>query len=77
MADGSFDRVEALQAFGAERGLSLLQLAIGGLAAQPCVGPVITGATRPEQIAANAEAADWVPSVDELEHINALTRLTS
>jgi aryl-alcohol dehydrogenase-like predicted oxidoreductase len=73
MADGTFDRVEALQAFGAERGISLLQLAIGGLAAQPCVGPVITGATTPAHIAANAEAADWAPSADELEQLNRLT----
>jgi aryl-alcohol dehydrogenase-like predicted oxidoreductase len=74
MADGTFDRVEALQAFSAERGLSLLQVAIGGLAGLPCVGPVITGATTPEQIAANAEASDWVPSADELEQLDTLTR---
>ena len=74
MADGTFDRVEALQAFAAERGVSVLQLAIGGLAALSCVGPVITGATTPEQIAANAEAAEWLPSADELEQLNVLTR---
>jgi aryl-alcohol dehydrogenase-like predicted oxidoreductase len=74
MADGTFDRLEALQAFAAERGISLLQLAIGGLAAQPCVGPVITGATRPEHIAANAAAADWVPSAADVEQLDTLTR---
>ncbi len=73
MTDGTFERVEALQAFAAERGISVLQLAIGGLAAQPCVGPIITGATAPAQIAANAEAANWVPSADELQQLKTLT----
>jgi aryl-alcohol dehydrogenase-like predicted oxidoreductase len=71
--DAAFDRVEVLQAFAAERGISLLELAIGGLAAQPCVGPVITGATTPEQIVANAAAADWVPTPDDLQQLRSLT----
>ncbi len=73
MADGTFERVEALQAFAAERGISLLQLAIGGLAAQPCVGPVITGATTPEQITANAASADWVPTEEDMQRLRALS----
>jgi aryl-alcohol dehydrogenase-like predicted oxidoreductase len=74
-SDDVFDRLEALRTFGAERGVSLLQVAIGGLAAQPCVGPVITGATTPEQIVANAAASDWLPSADDLAQLNALTSL--
>lgn len=62
-----WERIEALEAFSAERGLSMLQVAIGGLAAQPAVTSVIAGATRPEQVVANAEAAAWQPSADDLE----------
>jgi aryl-alcohol dehydrogenase-like predicted oxidoreductase len=61
-----FDRVEALQRYADERGLSLLQVAIGGLAARPGVASVIAGATRPEQVAANAAAGSWTPTAEDL-----------
>lgn len=66
LTNEAFDRVEALEAFGRERGRSLLEVAIGGLAAQPAVGSVIAGATRPEQARANAAAGDWVPTQADL-----------
>ena len=72
VSDETYDRLDQLTWFANERGISLLQLAIGGLAAQPCVGPVITGATTPEQIKSNAEAAEWVPSADDLAALDAL-----
>lgn len=61
-----WERVEALEAFAAERGLSILQVAMAGLAAQPAVSSVIAGATKPEQIAANVEAAAWQPTAEDL-----------
>jgi len=51
--------VERLTAFAAERGHSLLELAISWLAAQKSVSSVIAGATKPEQVEANASAASW------------------
>jgi len=39
--DEVFDVVEALEGFAKERGVGLLDVAIGGLAAQPAVGSVI------------------------------------
>jgi aryl-alcohol dehydrogenase-like predicted oxidoreductase len=54
-----WDRIERLAAFAEERGHTLLELAIGGLLARPSVGSVIAGATSPEQVKANAAAADW------------------
>jgi hypothetical protein len=51
-----FDRIERCEAYAAERGLTMLQVAIGGLAAQPAVASVIAGATTPEQVVANVEA---------------------
>src|SRR5690625_423585 len=68
-----FDRIEALGQFAAERDVSILDVAIGGLAAQPTVGSVIAGATRPEQIAANAAAAAWSPSLEDLAALNDLS----
>jgi aryl-alcohol dehydrogenase-like predicted oxidoreductase len=65
IAGSDFDVVEALEKYGAERGISLLDVAIGGLAARPAVSSVVAGATRPEQVHANAAAGSWVPSGDD------------
>jgi aryl-alcohol dehydrogenase-like predicted oxidoreductase len=70
--DEKFDRIEALEEFGGERGVSLLQVAIGGLAAQPAVASVIAGATKPEQVQANAAAGEWEPSADDVAALNAI-----
>ena len=67
-----WDRIEALEAFAAERGISMLTLAIGGLAAQPGVASVISGATKPEQIVANVEAGAWEPSAEDLAALEEL-----
>lgn len=64
--EADFDRIEALERFASDRGIGILDVAIGGLAAQPAVGSVIAGATRPEQIAANAAAVAWTPTADDL-----------
>src|SRR5580765_55511 len=66
LAEAKWDRIEALQSYAEVRGISLLQLAIGGLAAQPAVASVISGVSRPEQIATNVEAGSWEPSADDL-----------
>jgi aryl-alcohol dehydrogenase-like predicted oxidoreductase len=66
----TFDVLEALERYAEERGVSLLEVAIGGLAAQPAVASVIAGARRPDQIAGNARAARWVPSEDDLRALN-------
>ena len=58
--DGAdWDTIEALTAFGAERGHSLLDVAIAGLAARPAVASVIAGATTAEQVRQNAAAGAW------------------
>jgi aryl-alcohol dehydrogenase-like predicted oxidoreductase len=70
--DEQFERVAALQAFADERGVSLLEVAIGGLAAMPAVTSVIAGATRPEQVRANVKAGAWEPTADDLAALIAL-----
>jgi aryl-alcohol dehydrogenase-like predicted oxidoreductase len=68
-----WDTIEALQNFATERGLTMLQVAVGGLAALPAVGSVIAGATSVEQVQQNVAAAAWVPSDDDLETLRTLT----
>ena len=67
-----YDRVEALERFAEERGVTLLDVAIGGLAAQPAIASVIAGATKPEQVRANAAAGEWQPSQDDLSALDEL-----
>ncbi|XVU25715.1 aldo/keto reductase [Actinoplanes sp. CA-054009] len=61
-----WDKTEALSSFGAERGHSLLDVAIAGLAARPAVASVIAGATSAEQVQANAAAGAWELSADDV-----------
>jgi aryl-alcohol dehydrogenase-like predicted oxidoreductase len=68
-----FDRIEALERFAAEHGVGILDVAIGGLAAQPTVASVIAGATRPEQVAANVAALAWQPTAADLAALDELT----
>jgi aryl-alcohol dehydrogenase-like predicted oxidoreductase len=64
--DENFDRVDALGTFATSRGHTLLELAIAWLAAQGGVTSVICGATTPAQVRANARAAEWVLTDDDL-----------
>ncbi|MDP6707027.1 MAG: aldo/keto reductase [Alphaproteobacteria bacterium] len=65
--------VENLEAFAAERGHSLLELAFCWLAARAQTASVIAGATRPEQIEANVAAVGWKLSPDEVAEIDRIT----
>ncbi len=70
--DANFDLLEALEAFCAERGRSVLELAFAWLLANPDVSSVIAGATRAEQVVANAKAAAWTLTAQELAEVNAI-----
>ena len=69
--DRNFDKVDRLEAIARERGLSLTDVALGWLAAQPAVGSVIAGATKPEQVTENVAAclvrldAETLQAIDE------------
>lgn len=75
--DENFSKIEALQTFAEKRGHTILELAVSWLAAQPCVVSVIAGATTPEQVRANAAAANWQLSAAELAEVNTLAPLPS
>jgi aryl-alcohol dehydrogenase-like predicted oxidoreductase len=68
-----WDAMDAYQAFCDERGISMLAATFGWLLAQPGLSSVIAGATHPEQVLQNAEAAtSWTPTAEELETIAGL-----
>jgi aryl-alcohol dehydrogenase-like predicted oxidoreductase len=68
--DADWDQLDRFSAFADERGLTELQVAFSWLAAQPSVASVIAGATKPEQIRENAEAASWQPSREDLDELD-------
>ena len=72
LADADWDRVEALQSFADQRGVELLDVAIGGLAAQPAVTSVIAGVTSAAQVTRNARAATWEPTLEDLAELDAI-----
>lgn len=74
LTEANLDKVEKLIAFSEARGHSILELAFSWLAAQPIVSSVIAGATRPEQAVANANAAAWKLSAEELSEIDTICR---
>ncbi len=70
LTDKNFTILEVVEKFAAEHDRSVSQLAIAWLLGHKVVCSVIAGATRPEQIDANADAADWVLSSDDMAEID-------
>jgi aryl-alcohol dehydrogenase-like predicted oxidoreductase len=70
ITDRKLGQVEKLTDWAQQRGVTILDVAVGGLAAQPGCASVIAGATSAEQVEANAAAAGWIPSGDELADLD-------
>ena len=70
ITDQKLDKVEALIGWASEHSLTILDVAIGGLAALPGCSSVIAGATSGDQVKANAEAATWLPSAEKLTELD-------
>jgi aryl-alcohol dehydrogenase-like predicted oxidoreductase len=70
ISDDDLSRVERLAAWADAHGRSLLEVAIGSLLAAGPVVSVIAGATKPEQVRANAAAGDWEPTAAELREVS-------
>ncbi len=73
ITEEKLDAVEALIAWADKNGVSLLEVGIGALAAKPGCASVIAGATKPEQVRANAAAGQWRPTPQQAEEIDAIT----
>jgi aryl-alcohol dehydrogenase-like predicted oxidoreductase len=68
-----WERIEALTKYAAARQVSILDVAIAGLAAQPAVASVIAGATSGDQVRANAAALQWQPTEADLVELDEVT----
>jgi len=77
LAAADWDTIERLEAYAAQRDLRPIDVAIGGLAAQPAVASVIAGATRAEQVVENVQAGLWEPSADDLAELDDITVASS
>lgn len=75
--DRAFDIVEGLERLAAEAGMSLSQLALAWLLSRGPIPSVIAGVTSLDQLESNAAAARLTLSSDQLQRIDALTRLPS
>jgi aryl-alcohol dehydrogenase-like predicted oxidoreductase len=72
MTDAYFDQIEKLEAWAADHGRGLNELAQAWLMAQLAICSVITGATKLEHVLSNVKAADWVLNADEVAEVDAL-----
>lgn len=65
-----WDVLERYRVFCEQRDITMLQASIAWLLAQPGLSSVIAGATSPEQVRQNAEAASaWRPGADEAREL--------
>jgi aryl-alcohol dehydrogenase-like predicted oxidoreductase len=72
LSDDRLAAVEQLRALAERRGHSLLELAMSWLASRPATLSIIAGATKPEQVKANAAAVGWQLSPEDLAAIDAI-----
>lgn len=73
MTEERLDTVEKLIAFAESRGHTILELAMSWLACNPLVSSIIAGATKPEQVTANAKAVKWTLTAEDFAEIDAIT----
>ena len=73
LTDSNWSVVERLEGFAAERGHTLLELAVSWLLRRPQVASVIAGATKPEQVEQNFRAAGWALTEEDMREIDRLT----
>jgi aryl-alcohol dehydrogenase-like predicted oxidoreductase len=72
LSDRNFEVVDALSAWAASHDHSLLDLAFAWLIEKPVIPSVIAGATKVDQVRANASAGEWHLSVEETAEVDAL-----
>ena len=70
LQDADFDQLDRFGQFARARALNEVEVAFSWLAAQPTVASVIAGATTPEQVRQNAQAARWSPSPADLTELD-------
>jgi aryl-alcohol dehydrogenase-like predicted oxidoreductase len=71
LTDENFDVTERLADFAGDRQITMAQVAIGWLLAQPVVPAITPGATSADQVVENASGADWEPTASDLQELEA------
>jgi aryl-alcohol dehydrogenase-like predicted oxidoreductase len=74
LSEQNFDKLDRLAAYADAHGRTMLDLAFAWLLGHPPVSSVIAGATRPEQVQANAGAASWRMTLTEVAEVAELAR---
>jgi aryl-alcohol dehydrogenase-like predicted oxidoreductase len=70
LTEKNFAMLTKLESFSQERGHPMVELAIAWLLGNPTVSSVISGATKPEQTTANAKAADWKLTPEDMKELD-------
>ena len=68
-----FDAIDALDQIAGQRGLTVAQVALSWLLAQPGVASIIIGANKMTQLEDNLKAVDAQLSTEEIERLSATT----
>ncbi len=74
MTGRNWDILQQLTAYAEHKGHTMLELSIAWLLSRPYIGSVIAGATRPEQVEANAKAEQWRLSSSEAAEVDAIAK---
>jgi len=74
LSDQNFDVLDRLSQFAADRGHTILELAMGWLASMPVISSVIAGATSPQQVRENVSAAAWRLTPEEMAEVSSLSK---
>ncbi len=77
LSDQNFEVVDALGAWAASHDRSLLDLAFAWLLANPLIPSVIAGATKADQVRANAAAGGWHLSAEDAAEVDALAPIVT
>jgi aryl-alcohol dehydrogenase-like predicted oxidoreductase len=72
LTDRNFDIVQKLSGYAEARGHNVLQLAFAWLLGHKVVSSVIAGASNPDQVKSNVEAASWRLTPQDVEEVSAL-----
>ena len=69
LTDANFAMLERLENFAEEQGHPMVELAIAWLLSNSSVSSVIAGATKTDQVIANAKAAGWQLTESDMEEV--------
>ena len=59
-----------LEEFAGQHGHTVGEMALAWLASNPAVSSIIAGASRPEQVDANAKGVEWAMTPHEISEVN-------